>query len=546
MLLEHYAQKGFNDYEDFSKNLQIRIPENFNFAFDCIDVLAEKSPEKTALMWCNDQGEEKKYSFSEIAQLTDAAARFFLSVGIQKGDCVMLILKRRIQYWYAVLGLIKIGAVSIPATHLLKQKDISYRNDLASVTAIITIEDGSILTEIEKASKSSKTIRHLIKLGDKKDGWLSFDQGVADNLNGSPLLRITNNTDLMMLYFTSGTTGMPKMVAHNYTYPLGHIATARFWHNLDENSLHLTLSDTGWAKASWGKMFGQWLCESTVFVYDHERFNAKEILEVISKYKITSFCAPPTVFRFLVQEDFSSYDLRSLTNVTTAGESLNPEVFKQFHQKTGLNIREAYGQTETTPMIMTSVYTKSRPGSLGKPSPLYKVLLLDEQGNQVAPGEEGEICLNLVPEETPGAFIGYFRDDTLTKSVWRDGIYHTGDKACFDKDGYLWFIGRADDMIKSSGYRIGPFEVESALMEHPAVLECAITGEPDPLRGQIVKATIILAKNFMPSEKLKKDLQNHVKKITAAYKYPRKIDFVTDLPKTISGKIRRVAIRENM
>ena len=546
MLFEQYTQKSFKNYEDFSKNLHIQVPDNYNFAFDCIDVLAKKTPEKTALLWCNENGEERKYSFSELSRLTDAAARFFISSGIKKGDKVMLILKRRAQYWYAVLGLMKIGAISIPATHLLTQKDISYRNQLASISSIISIEDGPVLKSIENALPDSPTIKYLFKLGEKRDGWISFDDGIEANLDGDDLPRISQNKDLMMLYFTSGTTGLPKMVAHNYTYPLGHIATARFWHNLDENSLHLSISDTGWAKASWGKMFGQWLCESTVFVYDHERFNAKEMLEIVSKYKITSFCAPPTVFRFMVREDLTVYDLSALQNVTTAGESLNPEVFRQFQNMTGLIIREAYGQTETTPLIMTSVYSQSRPGALGKPSPIYNIVLLDDDNKPVAPGEEGEICLKLKPGQTPGVFVGYYCDDELTRNTWYNGIYHTGDKASFDEDGYLWFIGRADDMIKSSGYRIGPFEVESTLMEHPAVLECAVTGEPDSLRGQIVKATIVLAKNYLPTEELKKKLQEYVKNATAAYKYPRLIDFVPELPKTISGKIRRVALRGEM
>ena len=544
MLFEKYALKSFKNYEDFSKNFQITIPENYNFAFDCIDVLARQTPDKKALFWCNENGDERQYSFSELSRLSNAAARFFLTCGIKKGDKVMLILKRRAQYWYAVLGLMKIGAISIPATHLLTQKDISYRNKLASISSIISIEEGSILKSIEDSRLDSPSLKNLFKLGEKREGWISFDDGITENMDGDEIPRNTQNNDLMMLYFTSGTTGMPKMVAHNYTYPLGHIATARFWHNLDENSLHLSISDTGWAKASWGKMFGQWLCESTVFVYDHERFHAKDMLKIISKYKITSFCAPPTVFRFLVREDISAYDLHALKSVTTAGESLNPEVFHQFQNMTGLIIREAYGQTETTPLIMTSIYSQSHPGALGKPNPLYDVLLLDENCDPVPIGEEGEICLKLEPGQTPGVFTGYYRDKELTKNTWYNGIYHTGDRASLDEEGYLWFIGRADDMIKSSGYRIGPFEVESTLMEHPAVLECAVTGEPDSLRGQIVKATIVLAKNYLPTEDLKKKLQEYVKNATAAYKYPRLIDFVPELPKTISGKIRRVALRE--
>ena len=543
MIMEKYARAQFENEEDFQANFQIAVPDNYNFGFDCIDRLAVESPDKTALLWCNESGEERSFSFSELAFLSDAAARYFLSVGIRKGDTVMLILKRRFQYWYAVLGLIKIGAIAIPATHLLTKKDIAYRNEAARTTAILSVDDDRILETIEDAQQFFPAA-YLIKIGEEREGWHSFDEGITRNSSGVPLPRTTINSDPMMLYFTSGTTGQPKMVCHNYTYPLGHITTARFWHNLHPGSLHLSVSDTGWAKASWGKMFGQWLCEAAVFVYDHERFNAANLLAIISRYRLTSFCAPPTVFRYMVRENLADYDLRHLESVTTAGEALSPDVFVAFREATGLVIREAYGQTEMTPLALTSPYIDSRPGSLGKPSPAYDLCLVDENGNEVGPEEEGEICLRIAPGEQPGVFSGYYQNDELTAQAWRGGLYHTGDRARMDIDGYLWFIGRADDMIKASGYRIGPFEVESVLLEHPAVLECAVTGEPDPLRGQVVKATIVLSEGYLPCEELVRELQTYVKTTTAPYKYPRIIEFTEELPKTISGKVRRVALRQ--
>lgn len=544
MLMERYARASFENEEDYYQNYRIDVPENYNFAFDCVDELARLSPDKVALVWCNDKGEEAQYTFGQLKEYSDAAARFFASLGIKKGEPVMLMLKRRVQYWFAVLGLMKLGAVSIPATHLLTKKDIIYRNNAAATVALVTVDDEDILRAVEDALPESPKVRSLVKLGRPTEGWESFDRGLEAFREGPPPARVTQNKDLMMLYFTSGTTGMPKMVAHNYTYPLGHIATARYWHNLHEGSLHMTVADTGWAKASWGKMFGQWLCEAAVFVYDHDKFNAKELLEVVSRHKVTSFCAPPTVFRFLAKEDLSEFDLSSLEYVTTAGEPLNAEVFNLFKEQTGLVLRECYGQTEMTPMTITSPYTQPRPGSIGKPSPAYNLVLLDEEGEEVGPGQEGEICVRTLPGEIPGVFMGYYGDEDLTGNVWRGGVYHTGDKAWIDDEGYLFFIGRADDVIKSSGYRIGPFEVESALMEHPAVLECAVTATPDPIRGQAVKASIILVKGYKACDELIKELQTHVKKTTAPYKYPRIVEFVSELPKTISGKIQRVVIRE--
>lgn len=544
MLMEQYARASFDSYQDFVENFSISVPRNYNFAYDCVDVLAATRPDDLAILWCNDKGAEARYTFSQVAQKSDEAARFFASLGIGKGDAVMLILKRRVQYWFCVLGLMKLGAVAVPATHLLTVKDIVYRNNAADIAAIVAVDDEPVLAAVEGAMTASGTVRRLIKLGAARKGWHSLDEALAAGVPGEKPARTTRNGDMMMLYFTSGTTGLPKMVAHDYTYPLGHIITARFWQNLHPGSIHLTVADTGWAKACWGKLFGQWLCGAAVFVYDHERFNAHEMLTVISRHHVTSFCAPPTVFRHLIKQNLAEYDLSALEYVTTAGEPLNAEVFRQFKKQTGIDIYEAYGQTETTPLVITPPSLTPRPGSLGKASPAYDLVLLDENGSEVAPGQEGEICVRNPAAGTPGMFMGYHRDDLLTASAWRGGVYHTGDRAWQDEEGYLWFIGRADDVIKSSGYRIGPFEVESVMLEHPAVLECAVTGVPDPIRGAAVKATVVLAPGFEPCETLKAELQAHVKATTAPYKYPRVVEFVSELPKTISGKIRHVSIRQ--
>jgi acetyl-CoA synthetase len=540
MLMKFIDRVDFKDQDDFVKNFRIRTPDNFNFAFDCIDVLAKSSPDKVALVWCNDKGEEARYTFAQLAEYADAAARFFTSLGVKRGDAVMLILKRRVQFWFALLGLIKLGAVSVPATYLLKEEDIVYRNNIASVAVIVTTDDETVIEAVDKAMPKSPTVRRLVSLSGGRNGWLSFDEGLKNFMRGEAPVRATRNEDMMLLYFTSGTTGLPKMVAHNFVYPLAHITTARYWHSLHADSLHLTVADTGWAKAAWGKIFGQWLCEAAVFVYDHDSFDAHRLLRIISRYKITSLCAPPTVFRVLVNANLSAYDLSSLEHVTSAGEPLNEEVFYKFKKRTGLGIYESYGQTETTPIVMTTPFIEPRPGSLGKPNPIYDMLLVDENGNEAAVDEEGEICIRSHPGDM-GVCMGYFKDEKMTKYVWRGGFYHTGDIARRDEDGYIWFVGRADDIIKSAGYRIGPFEVESALMKHQAVLECAVTGAPDPLRGQVVKASVILKSGYEASEKLKRELRSYVKTLTSAYKVPRIVEFVQELPKTISGKIQHAA-----
>jgi acetyl-CoA synthetase len=544
-IFEKYTRSDYASYHDFKQNFHITVPERFNFAYDVLDALAEQQPDKTALLWVNENGPRKEFSFADIKRLSDKAANYFLSLGIKKGDKVMLILKRHYEFWYTIMALHKIGAVTIPATHLLTKKDVEYRVNAADIKMIVCTDDGGIKEQIEMAEDMpSLEIRALLG---SRDGWENYTQGVndaSDTFVKPADADLPENNDIMLLYFTSGTTGMPKMVIHSYTYPLGHIPTAMFWQNVDPDGRHLTISDTGWAKSVWGKLYGQWLGETTVFVYDHEKFIPTEILKAICDNKVTTFCAPPTMYRYFIKEDLTQYDFSALKYTTIAGEPLNPEVFSQFKKATGLKMMEGFGQTETTLSVANFTLMEPRPGSMGKPSPLFDVDIVDDKGESCASGVSGEVVIRIGKDVPPGMFLGYYRDEALTKSVWHDGIYHTGDVAWKDEDGYYWYVGRTDDVIKSSGYRIGPFEVESALMEHPAVLETAITGAPHPVRGQVVKATIVLAKGYEASDALKKELQDHVKKVTAPYKYPREIEFVTELPKTISGKIRRVALRE--
>ncbi|EGD46705.1 AMP-dependent synthetase and ligase [Ruminiclostridium papyrosolvens DSM 2782] len=547
MLEKYLSRVDFTSYEDFYENLKINVPENFNFAYDVVDEYAKTTPDKVAIVWCDKSGAEKTFTFGQLKEYSDKTANYFKSLGIKRGDPVMLILKRRYEFWFCILALHKLGAVTIPATHLLTSKDIVYRANAADIKMIVCVNEPEVVMHIEDSASKTPTVKYKALIDGSKDGWLDFSSGIeeASNEFQRPLGELgSHNSDISLLYFTSGTTGMPKMVQHDYEYPLGHILTARYWQNVSEGGLHLTVADTGWAKAVWGKIYGQWLSGCAVFVYDFDKFVPKELLEVISKHHVTSFCAPPTIYRFFIKEDLSKFDLSSLKYCTVAGEPLNPEVYSQFYKATGIKLMEAFGQTELTVTVGTFPWMEPKPGSMGKPSPGYDIDLLDENGNSCQDGEEGQIVVRTTKKKPAGMFGGYYRDEALTKSVWHDGIYYTGDMAWRDEDGYLWFVGRADDVIKSSGYRIGPFEVESALLEHPAVLECAITAVPDPIRGQIVKATVILAKSYTASEELVKKLQDHVKKVTAPYKYPRIIEFVTELPKTISGKIRRVEIRQ--
>lgn len=548
MIERFLKQTEFTSQEDFKQNLQYIVPDNFNFAYDVIDEWAKSHPDKLAILWSNDEGQSERITFSDLKKRSDQAASYFQQLGIGKGDSVMLILKRRVEFWIAVLGLHKIGAVAIPATHMLTTHDIIYRNTRADVKAIICVGEDYVQQQIADAMAESPTLKVVISIGPKvHDGfhdWHNEWQKAPEFVR--PAEPVNSNDDTMLLYFTSGTSGKPKMVAHDYLYALGHLTTGVYWHNLKEDSIHITVADTGWAKAAWGKLYGQWLAGAAIFVFDHEKFTADKILRQIEKFRVTSFCAPPTVYRFMIHEDFNNYDLSSLKYCCTAGEALNPAVYDKFYERTGIRLMEGFGQTETTMTLCTMPWTKPKPGSMGLPNPQYDIDLVRPDGTSCEDGEKGEIVIRTGEGKPLGLFKGYYRDEELTANTWHDGMYHTGDMAWRDEDGYYWFEGRIDDVIKSSGYRIGPFEVESALMTHPSVVECAITGVPDDIRGMVVKATIILKEEWKAKagDELIKELQEHVKRETAPYKYPRIIEFVDELPKTISGKIRRVEIRQ--
>lgn len=553
MIERFLTQTAFTSEEDFKQQLHFIIKENFNFAYDVMDAWAEERPDKLALLWTSERGEEVKATFADLKEQTDRTAAYFQSLGIGHGDKVMLILKRHYQWWLSMLALCKIGAVAIPATHMLTAKDIEYRNQRASVKAIICCNDEYVTAQVKAAMDASPTVRTLVAVNSIIEQDKPVAEGFHDWHKEWPLVpafrrpeHVNTNEDTMLMYFTSGTSGEPKMVAHDFLYALGHLTTGVFWHNLNADSVHLTVADTGWGKAVWGKLYGQWFAGATVFVFDHEKFTAEKIMRAMERYRVTSFCAPPTIYRFMIQENFADYDLSALKYCTTAGEALEPAVYKEFFQLTGIKMMEGFGQTETTMTLGTFPWMEPKPGSMGKPNPQYDIALLKPDGTPCEDGEKGEICVLVGDKKPVGLFKGYYRDEELTQKVWHNGVYHTGDLAWRDEDGYYWFVGRADDVIKSSGYRIGPFEVESALMTHPAVVECAVTGVPDPVRGMIVKATVVLAKDWKDraGEPLVKDLQAHVKHETAPYKYPRVIEFVDELPKTISGKIRRVEIRE--
>ena len=547
MLERFVKQTKYTSQEDFRKNFKIEVPENFNFGYDVVDAWAATQPDKKAILWTNDQGLEHQYTYAELKEKTDATASYFQSLGIGHGDMVMLILKRRIEFWLSIIALHKLGAVVIPATHLLTKKDIVYRCNAADIKMIVCAGEEVITDHIIEAMPACPTLQHVVSIGPgMPEGFKDFQDGIASAAPFVKPAQPNTNDDIMLMYFTSGTTGEPKMVAHDFTYPLGHITTGSFWHNLHADSLHLTIADTGWGKAAWGKLYGQMLAGANIFVYDHEKFTPADILQKIQDCKITSLCAPPTIFRFLIKEDISKYDLSSLEYCTTAGEALNYSVYETFLKITGIRLMEGFGQTETTMTLGTFPWMEPKPGSMGVPNPQYEIDLLTPDGRSAEDGEQGQIVIRTGNGKPLGLFKGYYRDAERTEDAWHDDTYYTGDVAWRDEDGYYWFVGRADDVIKSSGYRIGPFEVESALMTHPAVVECAITGVPDEIRGQVVKATIILSKDYKGQEgpELIKELQNHVKKVTAPYKYPRVIEFVDELPKTISGKIRRVEIRK--
>ncbi|MDR1421117.1 MAG: AMP-binding protein [Treponema sp.] len=596
MLETYLARSEFESYEDFYANFSVSVPANFNFAYDVVDVLAERQGQERAMVWCDEKGAGAVFTYADMKRLSDKAANAFFEAGIKKGDPVMIILKRRHEYWPVLLALHKLGAVGIPATHLLTTKDIVYRCAAADIAGIVCVDDPELMYRVDQAEaelerhsgagESALRFKAFVRsVHTPPDAFPARDAAAlfaarsgsappageappaAPALGGKPAPgaivpwadfkvlmekaspvfvrpeHVNSNNDIMLLYFTSGTTGMPKMVRHDFAYPLGHILTAKYWQRVRPGGLHLTVADTGWAKAAWGKIYGQWICGSAIFVYDYDRFVPSAMLEVITRNRVTTFCAPPTIYRFFIKEDLSVYDFSALENCAVAGEPLNPEIYDKFREATGIKLRECYGQTELTVTLCTYPWLEPKPGSMGKPSPGYDIDLVREDGASCGMGEEGQIVVRTAKRKPAGMFGGYYRDSALTESVWHDDVYYTGDMAWRDEDGYYWFVGRADDVIKSSGYRIGPFEVESALMEHPAVLECAITGVPDPDRGAVVKATVVIAKGYVASEALKLELQNHVKKVTAPYKYPRIVEFVTELPKTISGKIRRVEIR---
>ena len=547
-MLERYLDNiDFYSYKDFMENFKVNIPEDFNFGYDVVDAYAAKTPEKEAILWVNDEGEEKHVTYSAFKNNSDRCAAFLQGIGIEKGDRVMLILKRRIEWWYTMVALHKLGAVAIPATHMLTDKDIIYRCHMAGINCIVSCGDPVVLRHVQNARRFSPTLRYCISIGPVvPNGFYDYWRGLEE---ADPFEKPERNkvTDNFLLYFTSGTTGEPKMVMHDFSYPLAHIITAKYWHNLNERSLHLTLADTGWGKAVWGKFYGQMLAGATVFVYDYEgRFIPENLLKMMQNYKISSFCAPPTIYRFLIREDIKAYDLSALKWCSTAGEALNPSVFEKWKALTGLTIREAYGQTETTMVIGTYPWIKSKPGAMGVRNPQFEIDVVDDEGRRVDFLEPGELVINVNKGRPLGLFKMYYRNDEMTNKRIKNGYYYTGDIVQYDEEGYLWFVSRADDVIKTSGYRVGPFEVESALMTHPSVVECAITAVPDDIRGQIIKATVVLADEYKNKDKrlLTRTLQDHVKRETAPYKYPRIIEFVDELPKTISGKIRRVELRD--
>lgn len=536
MFCKRFLKKdSFESYDDYVQNAAPVVPDNFNFAYDVVDEIARENPEKLAMIWVNDTGDKKLISFADLSRMSNSVANFLLARGLRRGDTVLLFLRRRWEYWVLMMAMHKLGVIPIPSTNQLKSEDIEYRIKTANAKSIVVFDDGAILGEINKAVAGRD-----IDVIDCAQVESACEKYPAE------LSRVPNeNTDTMVIYFTSGTTDMPKMVAHNFAYPLGHINTAMFWQRLTDTDIHFTLSESGWAKCSWGKMYGQWLMGATVFVFDFSRvFNAHDLLTAISENHVTSFCAPPTVYKMIIHANMAKYDLSALAKADVAGEALNPEVYERFLERTGIKMREGFGQTETCVMLFNNEWIEPKPGSMGRPAAGWNVQLLDERGRQITEsGTVGEICVYIKDERPCGLFQGYHNNEKQNACVFRDGYYHTGDMAYFDADGYFWFVGRNDDLIKTSGYRVSPFEVESVLLEHPAVREVAVTGIPDRSRGMAVKATIVLNKYFQQTDALVRQLQDHVRANTAHYKCPRVIEFVENLPMTISGKIRRALIR---
>jgi len=538
----------FDSYEDFFENYEVNIPSSFNFAYDIVDEWSRISPEKPALVWTDDLGNMERFTFADMKEQSDRAANLFKSQGIGKGDIVMLILKQRPEVWFCIVALMKLGAICIPGTYQLKPKDLVYRCNIAEVKMLVCVDDDSVVSCVTQAMPQCTYLQTVATVGEApREGLLDFRAALRE---ASPRFErptgdaAPKNSDRMLIYFSSGTTGMPKMVWHDFEFPLGHIVTAKYWQCVQDNKIHMTQTDSGWAKFAWGKIYGQWICGAAIGAYDTEKFTPEGMLSALMRIRPTTFCAPATIYRILIKEDLSGYDFRFIEHASIAGEPLNPEVYNKIKELTGMELHEGLGQSETSVMLANFPWFPVRPGSMGKPAPLYGITLLGEDGIEVEDGIEGSICITGTDKKHPaGLFHGYWKDEEITQSCWSGGVYNTGDMAWRDSDGYYWFVGRNDDVIKCSGYRIGPFEVESALLEHPSVLECAVTSLPDPIRGQVVKATVVLARGYSASDSLKKELQNHVKTVTAPYKYPRVIEFVDELPKTVSGKIQRNLIR---
>lgn len=549
MLLDKYLPRiEFDSYEDFKQNYRVNVPETFNFGFDIVDEWAKQEPEKKALVWCDDDGNERTFTFTEISRLSNQTANYFQHLGIRKGTVVMLILRRRWEYWVCAVALHKIGAILIPGSLQLSKKDLVYRGNSAGIHTMICVNDAYVIEQVEAAQSEVPSIQHRVLVAGKRDGWQDFEEEIAKYSDVFPRptgAAATKANETAIVYFTSGTTGDPKMVQHNHAHPLGHIVTAKYWQQVQENKLHMSVSDSGWAKFGWGKIYGQWICGAVIFAYDMKKFIPTHLLQKMQDYKLTTFCAPPTMYRFMLQEDVKAYDLSSIETFATAGEPLNPEVFNKWKELTGKEIREGFGQTEGSVLIANFPWLTPKAGSTGKPSPLYDIHLITDEGVDAKAGEHGALTMLHLKESYPiGLFTGYYHNPEMTNEILGDGTYCSHDVFELDEDGYFWFVGRNDDVIKCSGYRIGPFEVESALVAHPAVVECAVTAAPDPIRGNVVKATVVLAKGYEPSEALTKELQNHVKHTTAPYKYPRIIEYVEELPKTLGGKIKRAQIRK--
>ncbi len=549
MLLNKFlARTDYESYEDLYQNFKISIPDNFNFAYDVVDEYAKNEPKREALVWCDDNDESHIFTFKDLSLASQRTANFLKDQGIKKGDRVMLILRRRYEFWFFLLALHRIGAIAIPATNMLAAEDLEYRFKAADVKMVVTYDEPALQKEVDKAKTKSPSVEKLVTVGlTARQNWISFYDDYEiypakfERPTGEDAI---SNDDIMVVYFTSGTSSNPKMVAHTFTYPLGHIVTAKYWQHVVDGGRHLTVAETGWAKALWGKIYGQWIAGSAVFTYDMKVFIPGKLLEKMAEYKVTTFCAPPTVYRYILQHGISKYDLSNLKHCTTAGEALNLDIYNRFYEQTGLRMQEGYGQTELTLTTGNFGYTEPRPGSMGKPSPGYSMEIVNADGEPCGVDEVGELIIKIDQGKPFGMFGGYYRDEERTEKVFEGGVYHTGDTATRDKDGYYWFVGRTDDLIKSSGYRISPFEVEEVLHKHPAVLEVAVTGVEDKDRGQAVKATIVLQKGYEASKELAKEIQLFTKKVAASYKSPRIIDFVSELPKTISGKIRRATIRD--